>query len=128
MAQYLQLKLSGIADPSVSPLPTAFANAGPLASAQHPVSALGKAASDSLPGNGPTPSTSGNPFPFSAAFAGKHVKSDLPKPSKFSHIAVDADICAWLLRTNEHLTISGVEPNVCVVFASVYLDKAPLQI
>ena len=45
MAQYLQLKLSGIADPSVSPLPTAFANAGPLASAQHPVSAVGKAAS-----------------------------------------------------------------------------------
>ena len=125
--EYLQLKLSGIADPSVSPLPTAFANAGLLASAQHPVSALGKAASDSLPGNGPTPSTSGPPFPFSAAIAGKHVKVDLPKLSKFSRIAVDADIRAWL-RMNAYLTISGVEPNVWVVFASNYLDKAPLQL
>ena len=54
--------------------------------------------------------------------------SIIPKPSKFSRIAVDADIRAWLLRMNEYLTISGVEPNVWVVFASNYLDKAPLQL
>ena len=29
---------------------------------------------------------------------------------------------------NEYLTISGIEPNVWVVFASNYLDKAPLQL
>ncbi|KAL3139265.1 hypothetical protein ABBQ32_006030 [Trebouxia sp. C0010 RCD-2024] len=75
-----------------------------------------------------TPSTVGTPFPFAAALAGKHVKVDLPKPSKFSRIAVDSDIRAWLLRMHEYLTISGIEQNVWVVFASNYLDKAPRQL
>ena len=75
-----------------------------------------------------TPSSVGTPFPFAAALAGKHVKVDLPKPSKFSRIAVDSDIRAWLLRMHEYLTISGIEQNVWVVFASNYLDKAPLQL
>ena len=74
------------------------------------------------------PSTAGTSFPFAAALPGKHVKIDLPKPSKFSRIAVDSDIRAWLLRMQEYLTISGVEPNVWVVFANNYLDKAPLQL
>ena len=29
---------------------------------------------------------------------------------------------------HEYLTISGIEPSVWVVFASNYLDKAPLQL
>ena len=128
MFQYYQLKHSGTASPSDTPLPSASANADLLASVPHPASVLGKAASDSLHGSVPTPSTAGTAFPFSAAIAGKHVKVDLPKPSKLSCIAIDSDIRAWLLRMNKYLTISGIEPNVWVVFASNYLDKAPLQL
>ena len=128
MAQYYQLKLSGIAGPSDSPLSTASTIADLLASVVRPASVLGKAASDSLPGSIATPSTASTAFPFLAAIDGKHVKVDLPKPSKFSRIAVDSDIRAWLLRMHEYLTISGIEPSVWVVFASNYLDKAPLQL
>ena len=84
MARFLQQK-SGIFEPPVAPLPTATANEV-LASAQPPAS-VGKASSDSfrLLGNASTPLTgSGSLFPFSAAIAGKHVKIDLPRPSKFS--------------------------------------------
>ncbi|KAL3153227.1 hypothetical protein ABBQ38_011977 [Trebouxia sp. C0009 RCD-2024] len=63
-----------------------------------------------------------------AAFADKHVKLDLPKPSKFSRIAVDSDIRAWLLRMQEYLTISGIESTVWTVVASNFLDQAPLQL
>ena len=128
MAQYYQTKLSGIAGPSDSALPTASTVADLLASVIRPASVLGKAASDSLPGSITAPSTPGTAFPFSAAVAGKHVKVDLPKPNKFSRIAVDSDIRAWLLRMHECLTISGIEPSVWVVFASNYLDKAPLRL
>ena len=128
MAQYYQLRLSGIAGPSDSPLSTASTIADLLASVVRPATVLGKAASDSLPGSIAAPPTSSTAFPFSTAIAGKHVKVDLPKPSKFSRIAVDSDIRAWLLRMHDHLTISGIEPSVWVVFASNYLDKAPLQL
>lgn len=74
------------------------------------------------------PSSDGTPFPFAAAFADKHVKLDLPKPSKFSRIAVDSDIRAWLLRMQEYLTISGIESTVWTVVASNFLDQAPLQL
>ena len=127
MFQYYQLKHSGTASPSDTPLPPASANADLLASVPRPASVLGKAASESLPGSVLTPSTAGTAFPFSTAIAGKHVKVDLPKPSTCC-IAVDSDIRAWLLRMNEYLTISGIEPNVWVIFASNYLDKAPLQL
>ena len=128
MAQYYQLRLSGIAGPSDSPLSTASTIADLLASVVRPAIVLGKAASDSLPGSIAAPPTSSTAFPFSTAIAGKHVKVDLPKPSKFSRIAVDSDIRAWLLRMHDYLTISGIEPSVWVVFASNYLDKAPLQL
>ena len=128
MARYYQLRLSGTAGPSASPLSTASTIADLLASVVRPATVLGKAASDSLPGSIATPSTASTAFPFSAAIAGKHVEVDLPKPSKFSRIAVDSDIRAWLLRMHEYLTISGIEPSVWVVFASNYLDKAPLQL
>ena len=75
-----------------------------------------------------TPATAATPFPVSAAIAGKHVKVELPKPSMFSRIAADSDIRAWLLRMHEYLTISGVTPKVWVVFASNFLDEAPLQL
>ena len=128
MAQYYQLKLSGIAGPSDSPLSTASTIADLLASVIRSASVLGKAATDSLPGSVTAPSTASTALPFSAAIAGKHVKVYLPKPSKFSRIAVDSDIRAWLLRMHKYLTISGIEPSVCSVFASNYLDKAPLQL
>lgn len=105
----------------------------PLASAwlltsanHHVVASISNAASGSSPATMPAPSTLGTPFPFAAALAGKHVKVDLPKPSKFSQIAVDLDIHAWCMH--EYLTVSGVEPNVWVVFASSFLDEAPLQL
>ena len=50
-------------------------------------------------------------FP-SAGIAGKHVKVNLPSPSKFNRIAVDSDVRAWLRRMNEYLTISGIEPTL----------------
>ena len=75
----------------------------------------------------PAPSTSGT-LPFAAALAGRHIKFELPRPSKFSRIAADSDIRAWLVRIHEYLTITGVEQNVWVVFASNYLDGAPLQL
>ena len=121
LSQYLELKKSGMA---ISPSATATADL--LASANHHVS-IDKAASGSLPA-APTPSTAGTPFPFAAALAGRHVKVELPKPSKFSRIAVDSDIRAWLLRMHEYLTISGVEPKAWVVFASNFLAQAPLQL
>ena len=120
--------MSGIAGPSDSPLSTAPTIADLLASVIRPASVLGKAASDSLPGSVTAPSTASIALPFSATIPGKHVKIDLPKPSKFSRIAVDSDIRAWLLRMHECLTISGIEPSVWVVFASNYLDKAPSQL
>ena len=79
-----------------------------------------------LPANTVTPR--GTPFPFAAALAGKHVKVDLPKPSKFSRIAVDSDIHAWLLRMQEYLIVSGIESKVWTVFVSNFLDEAPLQL
>ena len=88
----------------------------------------GKTASDPLPANMLAPSTAGTSFPFAAAFPGKHVEIDLPKPSKFSRIAVGSDIRAWLLRMHEYLSISGIETSVWVVFASNFLDQAPLQL
>ena len=89
--QYLELKKSGMAS-----LPSATATADLLASANHHVS-IGKAAPESVPAV-PAPSTAGTPFSFAAALAGRHVKVELPKPRKFSRIAVDSDIRAWLLR------------------------------
>ena len=124
MEEYLELKKSGNADPLTASLPTAPANAELLTSANHQAS-VDKEASDLLP---LTPSAVGTSFPFAAAFAGKHVKVDLPKPSKFSRIAVDSDIRAWLLRMQEYLTISGIESKVWTVFASNFLDEAPLQL
>ena len=121
LSQYPELKKSGVAI-----LPSTTATADLLASANHHVS-IGKAASGSLPA-APTPSTAGTPFPSAAALAGRHVKVELPKPSKFSRIAVDSDIRAWLLRMHEYLTISGVEPKAWVVFASNFLAQAPLQL
>ena len=121
LSQYLELKKSGMA---ISPSATATADL--LASANHHVS-IDKAASGSLPA-APTPSTAGNPFPFAAALAGRHVKVEPPKPGKFSRIAVDSDIRAWLLRMHEYLTISGVEHKAWVVFASNFLAQAPLQL
>ena len=102
LMQYLDLKKSGLAS-----LPSATATADLLASANHHVS-IGKAVSESVP-DVPTPSTAGTPFPFAAALAGRHAKVELPKPSKFSRIAVDSDVRAWLRRMHEYLTISGVE-------------------
>ena len=121
LIQYLELKKSGMAF-----LPSATATADLLASANHSVS-IGKAASESVPVV-PYPSTAGTPFPFAAALAGRHVKVELPKPGKFSRIAVDFDIRAWLRRMHEYLTISGVEPKAWVVFASNFLAQAPLQL
>ncbi|KAI4208880.1 MAG: hypothetical protein L6R36_009552, partial [Xanthoria steineri] len=76
--------------------PSAFqpaASARLLTSANHQAMApFGKTASDSLPATMLAPSTAGTSFPFAAALPGKHVKIDLPKPSKFSRIAVDSDI------------------------------------
>ncbi|KAL3135299.1 hypothetical protein ABBQ32_007497 [Trebouxia sp. C0010 RCD-2024] len=130
MEAFYALKQSGNTDLASASLPSAplpITSARLQTSADH-LGVDGKAASDSLPANMQTPSTVGTPFPFAAALAGKHVKVDLPKPSKFSRIAVDSDIRAWLLRMHEYLTISGIEQNVWVVFASNYLDKAPLQL
>ena len=128
MLHYLEQKKLGGKTESASAFQPA-ASAGLLTSANHQAMApFGKTASDSLPANMLAPSIAGTSFPFAAALPGKHVKIDLPKPSKFSRIAVDSDICAWLLRMQEYLTISGVEPGVWVVFASNYLDKAPLQL
>ena len=116
-----------LADPLIASLPTASAIACKqicavlLASANHPGS-IGKAASDSLPVV-PAPSIAGSPFPFAAALVGRRVKIERPKPSKFSCIAVDSDICAWLLRMHQYLTILAFEPKAWVVFASNFLDK-----
>ena len=67
-------------------------------------------------------------FPFASALVGRHIKADLPKPSKFSRIAADSDIRAWLTRMHEYFTITGMEPAAWVVVASNFLDKAPLQL
>ena len=105
-------------------VPASNQSAGLLASANlAPVSpaAVSKAASDALPAL-----TTNSPF--SAALAGKHIKFEMPKPSKFSRIAADSDIRAWLVRIHEYLTITGVDPSVWVVFAGSYLDKSPLNL
>ena len=126
MAQYFAVKAdlrNGMAVTPVLPSPIASASAPAAA----PLS-IGKAASAPLPSLVPTPSTSGTQFPFTAAQAGKHIKFELPRPAKFSRIAADSDIHAWLVRIHEYLTVTGVELNVWVVFAGSYLDRAPLQL
>ena len=130
MGRYYAVKAddrNGMAVTPVLPAPTASASAPLLALAPAPLS-IGKAASAPLPSLVPTPSTSGTQLPFTAAQAGKHIKFELPRPTKFSRIAVDSHIPAWLVRIHEYLTVTGVEPNVWVVFAGNYLDRAPLQL
>ncbi len=104
-------------------MPALTASADLLASAN--ASPISRAASETLP---PAPSSAGTQLPFSAALAGRHTKFELPRPSKFSCIAADSDINAWLLRVHEYLTVGGVDPSVWVVFAGNYLDKAPLRL
>ena len=50
------------------------------------------------------------------AIARKHIKFELPRLSKFSHIS--AHLRAWLVCIHEHLLTIGVEQNVWVVFAA----------
>ncbi|DBA79948.1 TPA: hypothetical protein ACH3X1_008153 [Trebouxia sp. C0004] len=125
-AQYLELNESGMADPPAASLPTTSVHAELPASASNPA-IVSKAASDCLP-TVPATSIAGTPFPFAAALAGRLVKVELPKPSKFSRIAVDCDIRAWLLQMHKYLTTSGIETSVWVVFASNFLERAPLQL
>lgn len=107
MECYLELRKSGtVVAPSTS--------ADELASATHLVS---KASPTTLPATVPVPSTPGT-LPFAAALAGRHIRFELPKPSKFSRIAADSDIRAWLVGIHQYLTITGVEQSVWVVFAS----------
>ena len=133
MLHYYDLKRPGNSMDITPAVPEPSTSAGLLAPATQPVS-ISKVASDTLPAVVPTPSLPGTPsvsgtqLPFSATLAGRHIKFELPKPSKFSHIAADSDILAWLLRIQEYLSVTGVEQSVWVVFASNYLDKAPLQL
>lgn len=112
-----------MADPLVAPLSAATTIVNMLATANHPV-LTGMSAVHSLP----TVPTVGAPFSFAAALAGREIKDDQPQPSEFSRVAVDSGICAWLLQVHEYLTISGIRPKVCVIVASNFLDKAPLQL
>ena len=65
-----------MADPSAHVTPLPVATAGLLAAAKRPVSVS------------PAPSEAGISLPFSAAIAGKHVRIDLPRPSKCNRIVV----------------------------------------
>ena len=111
-ATALLVSTSGMLEPPVSP-------------------SIGKATSglgSVVPPVGPTLTSSGTVLPFSAAIAGRHVKIELPRPRRFTKIAADSDINAWLLRVQEYLTVSGIDPTCWVVFASNFLDNVPLQL
>ena len=114
---------SGMPALPAPPAPVPSASADLLASANLPLSppAVNKAASDAL-----TALTTSSPF--SAALASRNIKFELPKPSKFTRIAADSDIRAWLVRIHEYLTVTGVDPSVWVVFAGNFLDKSPLDL
>lgn len=137
VTDYLKGSDSGVTGTPAAPVPSTGTPAAPVPSQKsteapvnllapaNPLASVGKAASGSVSSRVTTASTA---FPFTTAVLGRHVKIDLPRPDKFSTIAVDSDIRAWLLRMHEHLTIAGVEPNTWVVVASGYLDKSPRQL
>lgn len=91
-------------------------------------SAQAKAASTPMLPALPAPSGPSTSFPFTAAMADRHFKFELPRPRRFTKITADSDICAWLLRVQEYLTIAGIDASYWVVFASNYLDGVPLQL
>ena len=118
VTDHLRGSESGVPKTPAAPMPSQKSAEVPA----NPLASVGKAASGSMP---TTPSTV---FPFTAAVTGRHVKIDLPRPDKFSKIAVGSDIRAWILRMHEYLTIAGVEPNTWVVVASGYLERSPRQL
>ena len=123
MVKYIDLmKAPGSGMPSTpqSALPGSVALPAPS-----PIASASKAVSAPLV---PTSSMPSSSLPFASAMAGRHIKFELPRPSKFARIDADSNIRAWLLRVHEYVTISGIDPSAWVVVASHFLDRDPLAL
>ena len=62
-------------------------------------------------------------LPFATAMAGRHIKFELPRPSKNARIDADSNIQAWLLRVDEYVTISGIDPSAWALWPVTFLTR-----